>query len=134
MSPRRNLVNRSDAYQVQPRSSQAAQYVETRSLLTDASVALSTSFLQTPETFLQELFRANCGVTSVNWCGIGWTPGREWLQSGLDLGRPFFSIYCASSFSMRSPSFCYRFPERVRVHPQSWVRQLLHHGRQGKGG
>ena len=26
------------------------------------------------------------GVTSVNWCGIGRTPGREWLQSGLDFG------------------------------------------------
>ena len=28
----------------------------------------------------------------------------------------------------------YRFPERVRVHPQSWARQLLHYGQQGKGG
>ena len=52
------------------------------------------------------------GVTSVSWCGLGWTPSRDsrsWQLGGIRgcsvdwiLGRPKFSIYCTSSISMRS--------------------------------
>ena len=58
------------------------------------------------------------------------------------LGRPKFSFFksmrsisCSDECWKRvGCSTFYGFPERVRVHPQSWARQLLHYGRQGKGG
>ena len=52
------------------------------------------------------------GVTSVSWCGIGWTPNRDsrsWQQGGIRgcrldwiLRRPKSSIYCTSSISMKN--------------------------------
>ena len=75
-----------------------------------------------PKPFLSGLRSNKClsdflcvawhGVTSVSWCGIGWTPSgdsRSWQLGGVRgcrvdwiLGRPKFGIYCTSSISMRS--------------------------------
>ena len=80
--------------------------------------------------------------------------GRDpWLQSGLDFGTAeiqnlLYILYIDEEHHANFESICwylqaspmnvehalgvplfYGFPERVRVHPQSWARQLLYYGR-----